>query len=139
MKKTLITIVSLLVSVSASATGISQAEFNRMSQVTECAALTQMMDFKALPEGVALDAQQKALKLFKANQPLLLAQAYNPSPEDLAIDFASTMMTANTNATVDVGNDAAARGVKSYGAEYMQSALNVWNSHNCPIVLESVK
>lgn len=123
----------------AHAEGVSMAEFTRLSQVTECAALTQMVDYHALPQGTALDAMQKALRLFRAKQPQFTGQPYNPSPEDLAIDFTSTMMTATVNASVDVDENSAQRGVRSYGAEYEQSALNVWNSHNCPIVLESVK
>ncbi|HBV9247408.1 hypothetical protein PGN95_08175 [Klebsiella aerogenes] len=138
MKKVLVLILGLLTVTCVNAEGVSQADMNEMNAVMRCMAYTMDMGLRTdVTPDQAQSMEQKAVQLFKKNYPNLRGfTEYNPTPEQMAIDFAEVYHYQVQDSEYKIEDFNKARNVENVSPNYEEAAASLWNQNNCALLIK---
>lgn len=136
MKRTVITLALLAVSALAHAgEGISADEYQRMRATAQCAFIANILPSSQATVAKADKAFKVAIATFKKDNAAMLGFAYNPSPEELATDFAIHYQQSASDTEGEMMKEIHQQRLPPAPSSWASIASQFWTSRNCSIVI----
>ncbi|MFM4742564.1 hypothetical protein ACEUDH_02985 [Aeromonas dhakensis] len=134
MKKTILIPLACLLSNSINAQGISSNEYQKMKASAECALIANMIKPGTLSQEEMNKTFNSALSAFKKNTPLMLGYDYNPSPDQLAIDFAVHYQQITSDVNDEMFQSVKDQNLPLSPESWFSVAKKFWKNRNCSII-----
>ncbi|MGE6109550.1 hypothetical protein [Aeromonas sobria] len=135
MKKIILISLMFLLSNSINAQGISSDEYKKMKAAAECALIANTIKPGTLSREEINKAFNSALSTFKKDTPLMLGYDYNPSPDQLAIDFAVHYQQMTSDVNDEMFQSVKDQNLPLSPESWFSVAKKFWKNRNCSIVV----
>lgn len=116
---------------SYASTGISKKDYKNMISITECAFITTMVKPGVLPQKTIDTTFSKAITIFKKNTALMQNLAYNPTQQQLIIDFAIHYQQSTSDIYDEMFRSLKSEGLPLIPQSWFTIGVQYWVSQDC--------
>lgn len=136
MKSKLLAVVALMASFSGAvqADGITGEEYHHMQALSQCVYIANTMRPGSFSVDRAIALSNQAIAVFVTDTAAMRGGLYNPSPYDLASDYAFFYQSAASDIEGEMMQSMSAQGLQLAPESWFTVGAQFWVSRNCAAV-----
>lgn len=115
---------------------ISKNDYNHMISITECAFITTIVKPGILPQKTIDNTFNKTISVFKKNTALMRKSGYNPTPQQLTIDFAVYYQQVTSDIYDEMFASLKAEGLQLTPQSWFTIGIQYWVLKDCQSIIK---